>query len=67
MSHLLLIGFMGAGKSTVAKVVAERLGMPCIDLDRQIESADGRSIAAIFAEDGEPAFLARESAALGSL
>jgi len=67
MSHLLLIGFMGAGKSTVAKVVAERLGMPCIDLDRQIESADRRRIAAILRQGGELAFRERESAALRSL
>ncbi len=67
MSHILLIGFMGAGKSTVARVVAERLGLPCIDLDCRIESTDGRSIARMFAEDGELAFRERESAALRAL
>ena len=67
MSHLLLVGFMGAGKSTVARIVAERLGMPCIDLDRMVEDSDGRDIARIFAEDGELAFRQRETAALASL
>lgn len=67
MSHVFLIGFMGAGKSTVAELVAHRSGWPCIDLDHVVESADGRTIARIFAEDGESAFRQRESDALASL
>ena len=67
MSHVFLIGFMGAGKSTVAELVAQRLGRPCVDLDRLVETSEGRTIAQMFAEDGEPAFRLRESASLASL
>lgn len=67
MSHILLVGFMGAGKSTVGRMVAEKTGLPFVDLDRAIESADGRTIAQIFAEDGEAGFRRQESTALQSL
>jgi len=67
MKHVLLIGFMGAGKSTVAALVADRLGRPCVDLDRLVQATDGRSIPQIFREDGEVAFRERERAALESL
>lgn len=67
MSHVLLIGYMGAGKSTVAKLVAAKLGMPSIDLDAAIELAAGRTIAQLFAEEGEAAFRQLESEALMSL
>jgi len=53
---LVLIGARGTGKSTVARIVAARLGRPWRDSDREIEARAGRSIAAIFAESGEPAF-----------
>jgi shikimate kinase/3-dehydroquinate synthase len=61
---LLLGGFMGTGKSTVGRVVAERAGVPFVDLDERIERAAGRSVAAIFATDGERAFRALEARAL---
>jgi shikimate kinase len=67
MNHVLLIGFMGAGKSTVAKLVSARLGIPCVDLDRLVQATDGRSIPEIFQQDGEVAFRERERAALESL
>ena len=67
MSHLLLIGFMGAGKSMVGRRVAHVLGMPFIDLDEEIERASGTSVAEIFAAEGERTFRAAESAALASL
>jgi shikimate kinase len=65
--HVLLIGFMGSGKSTVGRLVADRMGRPFVDLDREIESSEGRDIAGIFAEKGEGAFRAAESEAIRSL
>jgi shikimate kinase len=64
MSHVLLIGFMGSGKSTVGSLVAERLGRGFVDLDERIVQNQGRSIAAIFAEEGEAGFRVAESTAL---
>ena len=54
--HLLLTGFMGAGKTSVAKILAERLGIACVDLDAEIEAETGHSISDIFKRDGEAAF-----------
>lgn len=56
-----LTGFMASGKSTVGPKAAARLGQPFLDLDRLITAHDGRSIPAIFAEDGEEHFRALES------
>lgn len=67
MRHVLLIGFMGAGKSTVARLVSDRLRRPCVDLDRLVQDNDGRPIPQIFHEEGEVAFRERERAALESL
>jgi shikimate kinase/3-dehydroquinate synthase len=53
---IVLVGFMGAGKTTVGHLLAEKLGLPFLDSDLTIESRTGRSIRDIFAEDGEPAF-----------
>ena len=54
--HIVLIGLPGAGKSTVGPPLAERLGLPFLDLDAEIERRSGRSIPAIIRTDGEPAF-----------
>jgi shikimate kinase len=51
-----LVGFMGSGKSTVGRLLAERLGWQFVDLDAEIEHRAGKPIARIFDEDGEPAF-----------
>lgn len=51
-----LTGFMGSGKSTVGRLVADALGCPFLDLDRLIEKKAGRDIPAIFAADGEKGF-----------
>jgi shikimate kinase / 3-dehydroquinate synthase len=58
--HVALIGFMGAGKSTVGAEVAERIGRPFVDLDRTIERELNASVAEIFAERGESAFREHE-------
>ena len=57
---IVLIGFMGAGKTTVGSLLAARLGLPFDDADLVIESRAGRRIRDIFAVDGEPAFRALE-------
>ena len=51
-----LIGYRATGKSTVARLLAERLGYDWVDADDLVEERAGKSIAAMFAEDGEPAF-----------
>ncbi|HTR93445.1 MAG TPA: shikimate kinase [Trebonia sp.] len=53
---IVLVGFMGAGKTTVGRILARRLGVPFADSDLVIEERAGRPIRQIFAEDGEPAF-----------
>ena len=64
---LFLIGFMGAGKTSVGRVLAARLGWRFLDLDERIEQREGRTIAGLFREDGEAAFRRAESAALADL
>ncbi len=59
-TRVVLVGFMGAGKSTVGPLVARRLGYAFEDMDERIEARAGRPIAAIFRELGEPAFRAME-------
>jgi shikimate kinase len=54
--NIALAGFMGTGKSTVGRRVAARLGWPFVDADAVIETRTGRSIPAIFADEGEAAF-----------
>jgi shikimate kinase / 3-dehydroquinate synthase len=53
---IVLVGFMGAGKTTVGHMLAEQLGLPFVDSDLIISSRAGRSIREIFAADGERAF-----------
>ncbi|MEI7551477.1 MAG: shikimate kinase [Verrucomicrobiota bacterium] len=60
--NLYLVGFMGTGKSTVGRAVAQRLGFQVVDSDHEIERLTGRTIAELFANEGEPAFRARELA-----
>jgi shikimate kinase len=54
--NLALIGFMGTGKTSVGRHVAEYLGFDFLDTDELIQSRTGRTITDIFAKDGEPAF-----------
>jgi len=59
--HLVLIGMMGVGKSSVGRRLASRLGRPFVDTDRLVEERAGKTVAEIFAVDGEPVFRALES------
>jgi shikimate kinase len=65
--RIVLTGFMGSGKTTAGTLLAQRLGWTFLDLDREIERRDGRSVPQIFAESGEPHFRHLESATLASL
>jgi shikimate kinase len=60
--HLILVGLPGSGKSTVGRRVARKLGRPFVDLDAEIERREGKSVAQIFAQVGEPGFRALELA-----
>lgn len=63
-SRIILTGFSGTGKSSVAALVAERLGWRAVDTDDLIEETAGRAVADIFAREGEAAFRDLESEAL---
>ena len=56
MRNIVLVGFMGTGKTTVGRLLTKKTGMPLVDMDTLIEERAGKPIAAIFAEDGEPHF-----------
>jgi shikimate kinase len=62
--RLVVIGPPGAGKSTVGRLVAERLGVDFVDTDDVVETRAGRTIPEIFVEDGEPSFRDLERAAV---
>jgi shikimate kinase len=61
---IVLIGMMGSGKSAVGGALASRLRRELIDLDALVEATAGRSVAEIFAEEGEAGFRRREAAAV---
>ena len=67
MKSLVLVGFMGAGKSTVGRIAARRRGLLFIDADAVIEARAGMRISEIFARQGEPAFRALERAVISDL
>lgn len=64
---IVLIGYRGSGKTTVAPLVAERLGWQWIDADRALESRHGRTIEQMFELEGEAAFRDREADLLTEL
>ena len=64
MTKVLLVGMMGAGKTTVGRLVAERLGCPYADSDAEVEAATGRTVPELFAELGEAAFRSAEAEVL---
>ncbi|MDE3105592.1 MAG: shikimate kinase [Acidobacteriota bacterium] len=66
LQRITLTGFMGAGKTTIGRLLAERLGWNFLDLDAYLEQRTGNTIADIFAQHGEQRFRRLESAALVS-
>ena len=66
-TNIVLIGFMGSGKSSIGRLVAGRLGFQFVDTDTLLVARDGREIAEIFARDGEARFREMEKSVLESL
>jgi shikimate kinase len=64
---LYLVGFMGAGKTTVARALGKRTGWRVEDIDQRIEAREHRTVASIFSQQGEPYFRQLERLALGEL
>ena len=64
---LYLVGFMGAGKTTVARALGRRTGWRVEDIDERIEAREHRNVASIFSQQGEPYFRQLERMALGEL
>jgi shikimate kinase len=64
---VVLVGMMGAGKSSIGRRLAARLGIPFVDADSEIERAAGMSIPEIFAKHGEPYFRAGEARVIARL
>ena len=62
--RIFLVGFMGSGKTTVGKLLAQKLGYRFFDLDSEIENERGLNASGIFDEEGESGFRDRETAAL---
>jgi shikimate kinase len=65
--NIVLVGFMGSGKSTVGRMLARRLGFRFLDTDKLVEEREHASIPKIFEQHGEAHFRERETAALESL
>lgn len=64
---IVLVGFMGAGKSKIGRLLAERLGVPFADSDAEIEREFGLPVPEIFATHGEPSFRAAEQRVIAEL
>ena len=65
-SRVVLVGFMGSGKSTVGRLLAAKLRWSFVDLDEAVEAKSGRSVEELFRAEGEAAFRALEAAAGGA-
>lgn len=65
--QIIIVGFMGSGKTTIAQEVARRLSYPVIDLDESITRSDGRSVAEIIQQDGENSFRRLETQMLDNV
>lgn len=66
-SNLVLVGPMGAGKSSIGRRLAGHFGLPFVDADREIEARTGATVTTIFECEGEAGFRARECATLADL
>ena len=66
LKRLVLTGFMGAGKSTIGRILADRIHWNFLDLDAHLEARTGATIPELFAQHGEPHFRRLESTALAS-
>jgi shikimate kinase len=67
IKNVILVGFMGTGKTTVGRVLAEKLDWPLVDMDMVIEQRAGMTIPDIFASEGEDYFRGTESSVLADL
>lgn len=67
MQNIYLVGFMGTGKTTVGKLVADKLGVKFVEMDAVIEEQEGIKIVDIFAQKGEPYFRGLEKELLKEL
>lgn len=63
-NQVFLVGYMGAGKTSVARSLSVRSGQPMIDLDEELERREGCSISALFHQEGESVFRSKERALL---
>jgi shikimate kinase len=66
VDRLILVGMMGAGKTTVGRLLSQQLGWDYLDSDAQVVARTGRSVPELFAERGEAAFRAEESRVLAA-
>jgi shikimate kinase len=67
MKKIILLGYMGCGKSTIAKVLAQKVSLPCLDLDEIIEKRENSTVKNIFSEKGELYFRKLEHDILSEL
>ena len=67
MGHVVLVGLMATGKTTIGRRVAKRLGRPFLDADGELEQRTGLSVRELFEKEGEAAFRRLESELLGEL
>ena len=66
-NRIFLIGYMGSGKTTVSKILSSKTGVPCLDMDQEIEQAEGMPIRRMFIKFGEHEFRNKEAELLDKL